>query len=78
MGGDCAGLCVPYRGEDGALMEIEVAELVDGAVYAVHNVCEQAPEDDIAWRMAYRRQSVQVIRVDCETGSETVLHERVW
>ncbi|WP_130838068.1 hypothetical protein [Lachnoclostridium sp. Marseille-P6806] len=62
---------------DGPLTDIEVAELVDGAIYAVRNVCERVPEDDIGWRMAYRRQSMQAIRVDCETGAETVLYERV-
>ena len=49
----------------------EIMEYIDGKIYIMRNILERAREDDMGWRMAYKRREVRVYSVDVNTGEET-------
>ncbi|MCQ2401969.1 MAG: hypothetical protein MJ059_08645 [Lachnospiraceae bacterium] len=59
--------------EEGITADIEIAEYVDGKIYAVQNRMRHAKEDDIGWRYAYERKLTEILEIDPETGAETVI-----
>ena len=58
--------------DTGAIVEDpEIMEYIDGKIYIMRNILERAREDDMGWRMAYKRREVRVYSVDVNTGEET-------
>ena len=58
--------------DTGAVVEDpEIMEYIDGKIYIMRNTLERAKEDDMGWRMAYKRRGVRVYSVDVKTGEET-------
>lgn len=57
--------------------QVEIAELIDGYIYLIYNVNSRAPEDDIGWRYAYRRDNTYIYRVNIETGTKEELVKQV-
>lgn len=55
--------------------ETEYADLVGDSIYAIRNISERAPEDDIGWRYAYRRLKVEILKIDTKTGGAVVLYK---
>lgn len=51
----------------------ETIELFGNYIYAICDISEHVPEDDIGWRYAYRRLKTEVFRVDIRTGTKTIL-----
>lgn len=68
------GYATVYDEEAEELSEVEACEYINGSIYLIKNLSKYAPEDDIGWRMAYRRSKVEVIKIDCESGEETALY----
>ncbi len=60
-------------GDDDVVNEVELAELVGSDIYVVYNVSEHVPDEDIGWRYAYRRKSIEIFKLNIVTGEKTVL-----
>ena len=64
-----------YRDDETeAIRVVDVAEYVDGAIYAIVNDAVHVPENDISIGEAYKRTNVQIIRVDIEKGEDSVIY----
>lgn len=64
-----------YRDDETeAIRVVDVAEYVDGAIYAIVNDAVHVPENDISIGEAYKRTKVQIIRVDIEKGEDSVIY----
>ncbi len=48
----------------------ECVEYLDGVIFGIRNELERVPEEDIGWRMAYRRTKTTVFAVYTDTGKE--------
>lgn len=67
-----------YRDDETeAIRVVDVAEYVDGAIYAIVNDAVHVPEFDISIGEAYKRTNVQIIRVDIEKGEDSVIYSVV-
>lgn len=51
----------------------ELCENVGSYIYLVRNVEQRSPEDDIGWRMAYKRLKTYICRIDKKTGEAKVI-----
>lgn len=62
-------------GEDGeeTVDEVELSQLVGDYIYAIRNVSSRAPEEDVGWRYAYRRDMTEAFRVNINTGEKETL-----
>lgn len=64
------------EGEGEDYKGVELAEKLGDYIYLIYNDNARAPEEDIGWRYAYYRNSIDVYRVSVETGeSVNIIHQ---
>ncbi len=61
--------------DDGNIKSMtECVEYIEGTIYGIKNELERVPEQDIGWRLSYKRTKSTVFAVDTATGEETELY----